>query len=69
LIIKDNGTGFEKKYETLVLEPFEKTGNKNTTGTGLGLTIAQKIAELHKGNIKIESEVDKGTKVIVEFYK
>lgn len=69
LIIKDNGIGFEPEYETVVFEPFQKIGKTHSSGSGLGLTIAQKIVELHKGNIKIFSEVNKGTKVIIEFIK
>ena len=34
-------------------------------GTGLGLAIAKEIVEKHEGKIKINSEVDKGTEVLI----
>jgi signal transduction histidine kinase len=36
-----------------------------TSGSGLGLSIVQKIINLHKANIEIESEINKGTTVTV----
>jgi signal transduction histidine kinase len=39
--------------------------SKGSGGTGLGLFIANKIAEAHGGKIHIESEQDKGSKFIV----
>jgi len=39
---------------------------KNKGGTGLGLAICKKIAEMHKGKIEVESEVDEGTKFIIK---
>ena len=43
--------------------------DRNTTleGTGLGLAIVKHIVELHDARIYIESEVDKGTEIWVEF--
>jgi signal transduction histidine kinase len=39
--------------------------SKGSGGTGLGLFIANKIAEAHGGKIHIESKEDKGSKFIV----
>ena len=43
--------------------PFHTTKAK---GTGLGLTITKSIIEEHKGKIRVESELGKGTRFVVE---
>ena len=43
--------------------------SKGSGGTGLGLFIANKIAESHGGKIDIESEADKGSKFIVSMLR
>ena len=44
---------------TCLFEPFFST--KANAGTGLGLSISQRIIKLHGGNIRVKSEVGKGT--------
>ena len=61
--VGDDGEGIEEKILQQIFEPFVSTKEK---GTGLGLTVVQKIVEAHDGSVKIESRVDEGTKVIVE---
>jgi len=60
--IEDNGEGIKKDYLPRVFDPFFSTRSK---GMGIGLTIAQRIIEEHKGKIDLESEEGKGTKVII----
>lgn len=60
--VKDSGEGIDKEDLKRVLEPFFTRRSK---GTGLGLTICDELVGLHNGKISIESEKDKGTKVIV----
>lgn len=61
--VKDNGCGIPKEYLDKVGESFFTTKEK---GTGLGLMVTQKIITNHKGNISIQSEVDKGTIFTIE---
>jgi signal transduction histidine kinase len=59
--IKDTGSGIISKQLALVFEPFYTTKE----GSGMGLTIAQEIIRDHDGQMKIESEVEKGTNVMI----
>ncbi|WP_461831546.1 ATP-binding protein [Aquifex sp.] len=61
--VSDTGEGIEKKKLSLVFEPFVR--GEESKGLGLGLTIVKKIANIHGGDIKIESEKGKGTTVEV----
>ncbi len=65
LFISDNGIGFSKNYETLIFNPFYKLHNEGHYGSGLGLTLVQKIVYNHKGFIKISSEPNRGTNVYI----
>jgi signal transduction histidine kinase len=58
--IEDNGCGIDEKHLESVFEPFFTT---KSMGTGLGLTNARKIIELHEGKVEIESLISRGTKV------
>lgn len=67
LSVSDNGIGFNKDFEALIFNPFYKLqSNEAQYGSGLGLTLVQKIVYNHKGYIKVWSEPNKGT--IVSIY-
>lgn len=64
--VKDTGIGIPKDKISKVFEKFTQVKeaqqtSKKIKGTGLGLTIAKNIVELHGGKIWIESEAGKGT--------
>ncbi len=63
--ICDNGVGISEEDLEELFQPFKQGKSAKRTvakGTGLGLAITQKIiTELHKGEIKVESEENKGT--------
>ncbi len=62
----DNGIGFNSKYAEKIFEPFSRLHDDNSyQGTGIGLTICKKIVLNHRGEIKIQSEPNLGTTVIV----
>lgn len=68
LVFEDNGIGIPKEDLKYVFERFYRSDlsrNRETGGTGIGLTITKALVEGHGGQINIESEVDKGTKVII----
>ncbi len=59
---KDYGRGILKKDLPHIFERFFRAGNVNEiAGTGLGLAIAKELIEVHRGNIFVESEFEKGT--------
>jgi len=70
VIIEDSGIGIPKEDLNYVFERFYRSDlsrNKGTGGTGIGLTITKSLVEANHGEIRIESEVGKGTRVICKF--
>jgi signal transduction histidine kinase len=56
--ITDSGNGMNLEEKEKIFEPFFTT---KENGTGLGLSIVHKIIENHKGMIKVDSEVGRGS--------
>jgi len=67
LKIKDSGAGISKEDQKHLFERFFRGSNASTIpGTGLGLHIVYKYAELMHGSVTCNSELDKGTEFIVK---
>lgn len=64
--IIDSGMGIVEKHLQRITDPFFTTKAPGE-GTGLGLSITHTIVKEHQGELKIESEVNKGTKVTFFF--
>jgi len=67
--IKDTGIGMTKEQMDNVFERFYlvRDGKRNTKmGTGIGLHLAKKMAELHYGSLEVESELGKGASFILK---
>ncbi|MFQ6003048.1 MAG: nitrogen regulation protein NR(II) [Candidatus Zixiibacteriota bacterium] len=62
LKLSDTGTGMSKATLNKLFTPFFTTKEH---GTGLGLSTVKKIVEAHGGDIRVESEMGKGTIVMV----
>jgi signal transduction histidine kinase len=62
LNISDTGGGIAPDILETIFEPFFTT---RARGTGLGLSICKRIIEQHKGSLKLESVVGKGTRVFI----
>lgn len=72
--VSDTGVGISKADLERVFEPFERSVSDHradmsstalSRGAGLGLSLVKNIVELHGGTVSIESEEEKGTKVIL----
>ena len=66
LRISDEGRGIPVEDIPRIRDPFFTT-KRESGGTGLGLSVISKIIEEHRGNMIIESEVNSGTTVTIEF--
>ena len=64
LTIEDNGKGIPAKGMDKIFDIYGRL-NKDIEGSGIGLYLAKKIINAVGGNIIVESEVDKGTKFII----
>jgi signal transduction histidine kinase len=64
--ISDTGSGISPDALDHIYEPFFSTKH-DASGIGLGLAITHGIIENHKGTIRVESEVGKGTTFSVTF--
>lgn len=68
LKVKDSGIGISQEDQQHLFERFFRGANvSNIQGTGLGLHIVSRYAELMNGNITCESELNVGTTFIVTF--
>ena len=68
--VSDHGIGIAKKDLESILNPFFRSDSLNHTeikGTGLGLFIVKRMTNLLQIKFKIESEIGKGTKVLLVF--
>lgn len=62
--VKDTGIGIPQGVQNMIFERFTQVDSSNSRkygGTGLGLALAKELVLLHKGEIKVESEVNVGS--------
>lgn len=72
LTIEDNGIGMSENTIKELLQEGEllaKKSNSEIIGTGLGLQLCKQMIKKNSGTLVIESEINKGTKMILSFPK
>ncbi|AVH72025.1 hybrid histidine kinase/response regulator HrmK [Nostoc sp. 'Lobaria pulmonaria (5183) cyanobiont'] len=62
----DTGTGISQEDKDQLFQRYFQVAKTNgVEGTGLGLALTQKLAQIHGGSVKVESEVDRGSRFIL----
>ncbi|MER3492834.1 MAG: hybrid sensor histidine kinase/response regulator [Mastigocladus sp. ERB_26_2] len=64
----DTGTGISKKHQAELFQPYFQISNSvvsRNEGTGLGLVVTRKLAELHGGSVEVESELGCGSRFTI----
>lgn len=66
LHFEDNGIGFEAEYADKIFGLFQRLHTREKyEGTGIGLSICKRVAELHGGSISAHSQLNKGANFLV----
>jgi len=68
ITIVDDGIGIPRDKLDKIFEPFQRAGQETgpIEGTGIGLTISKRLAELMRGTVGFTSEVDRGSEFWIE---
>ena len=68
--VKDTGIGIAPEHQDKVFERFyrvDKSHSKQSGGTGLGLSIVKHAVQYHHGKITVDSDLNKGTNISIQF--
>lgn len=67
LVVEDNGIGIDPRFATRIFEVFQRLHKDETVygGTGIGLSLAKRIAESHGGSICLDTSFREGARFIV----
>lgn len=70
--VKDSGIGIPKKYQDKIFNRYfqiQDADSVKVMGSGIGLSLSQKIVQLHHGAIEVNSAISRGTEFIVTIPK
>jgi CheY-like chemotaxis protein len=66
--VEDNGVGIESEHLPMLFQPFTQLDSslaRRHAGTGLGLALVARFAEMHQGSVSVESTPDEGSRFTV----
>jgi PAS domain S-box-containing protein len=67
IVIADNGIGFDNKYAERIFAAFQRLhGQREYSGSGIGLAIVRRIVERHGGHIHAEATLGEGARFVIE---
>lgn len=69
VLVKDNGLGISEDKVDVIFDRFKRIDtklNRKCEGSGIGLSLAKSLVELHQGNIYVESELGVGSEFMFE---
>ncbi|KGE73583.1 ATP-binding protein [Spirochaeta lutea] len=64
IVVEDRGRGMPPEIREKIFEPFFSSSERG--GTGLGMVSVKNIVEAHQGSIEVDSELTRGTRVILD---
>jgi len=68
--VSDTGVGMTAAQRDQLFQPFNRLGREHdqqVPGTGLGLVIVKQMIDALQGSIRVDSEPEQGTKIVVEW--
>lgn len=71
LVVEDNGIGMEPEFLERIFDPFERAEDvriSKVQGTGLGMPITRNLMQMMGGDIQIDSELGKGTRITITLF-
>jgi signal transduction histidine kinase len=69
IVVEDRGIGISDQDKKKIFEPFFRSKgvvDAQIHGNGLGLSLVKEIAEAHRGRVSVDSELDKGSRFVLE---
>jgi len=67
LTVRDQGGGIELNKQAMVFDPFFRGGGRQSSASGLGLSIVKRFVQLHGGSVALHSVPGEGTEVVCTF--
>jgi light-regulated signal transduction histidine kinase (bacteriophytochrome) len=68
--VKDNGCGIDKQYFNRIFKIFQRLVSRDETeGTGIGLSLVKRIAQIYGGDVRLSSKLGEGSTFYVTFPK